>query len=70
MTFISSTLFEFTVEIYTEPAKVQDLYQTPILGSVLGVGLETLSLYLLNTGNSFGRILKPRFKPGNSVLVL
>ena len=55
MTFISSTLFEFTVEIYTEPASVQDLYQTPILGSLLGVGLENLSLYLLNTGNAMGR---------------
>ena len=53
--FISSTLFEFTVEIYTEPASVQDLYQTPILGSILGVGLENLSMYLLNTGNAFGR---------------
>ena len=52
---ISSTLFEFTVEIYTEPASVQDLYQTPVIGSFLGVGIETLSLYLLNTGNSFGK---------------
>jgi len=57
MTFISSTLFELTVEIYTEPASVQDLYQTPILGSLLGVGLENLSMYLLNTGNAMGRFL-------------
>lgn len=56
MTLISSTLFEFTVEIYTEPASIQDLYQTPILGSVLGLGFETLSLYLLNTGNLFGKV--------------
>ncbi|WP_164848377.1 DUF3943 domain-containing protein [Halobacteriovorax sp. HLS] len=56
MTMISSTLFEFTVEIYTEPASIQDLYQTPILGSVLGLGIETFSLYLLNTGNMFGRV--------------
>jgi hypothetical protein len=55
LTFISSTLFEFTVEIYTEPASIQDIYQTPILGSILGVGLENLSLYLLNTGNVVGR---------------
>lgn len=55
MTFISSTLFEFTVEIYTEPASVQDLYQTPVFGAFLGVGLEKLSMYLLNTGNAFGR---------------
>ncbi len=57
MAFLSSALFEFTVEIYTEPASVQDLYQTPVLGSMLGVGIETLSMYLLNTGNSFGRAI-------------
>lgn len=54
MAFISSTLFEFTVEIYTETASVQDLYQTPILGAVLGVGIEYTSLALLNSGNPFG----------------
>lgn len=57
MAFISSTLFEFTVEIYTEPASIQDLYQTPVIGSFLGVGLENLSLYLLNSGNAFGRTI-------------
>lgn len=57
MTFISSTLFELTIEIYTEPASVQDLYQTPIIGSILGIGLESMSLYLLNTGNVLGKVL-------------
>jgi hypothetical protein len=55
MTFISSTLFEMTVEIYTERSSVQDLFQTPVIGSILGLGLENLSFYLLNTGNTFGR---------------
>jgi hypothetical protein len=55
MTFISSTLFEMTVEIYTEKASVQDLFQTPVIGSILGLGLENLSFYLLNSGNTFGR---------------
>lgn len=63
LAFVSSTLFEFTVEIYTEPASVQDLYQTPILGSVLGVGLENISLYLLNTGNSFGKVIAHIINP-------
>lgn len=63
MSFISSTLFEFTVEIYTEPASIQDLYQTPILGSILGVGLETLSLYLINTGNALGKIIGHTINP-------
>ena len=57
MSIVSSTLFEFTVEIYTEPASVQDLYQTPILGAVFGVCLEQMSLYFLNTGNMAGRFL-------------
>lgn len=55
MTFISSALFETTVEVYTEPASVQDLYITPVYGTILGLGLENLSMYLLNTGNAFGR---------------
>lgn len=57
MSIISSTLFEFTVEIYTEPASIQDLYQTPILGAVFGVCLEEMSLYFLNTGNMAGRVI-------------
>lgn len=56
MTTISSSLFEFTVEILTEPASVQDLYQTPVLGTVLGLGIETLSMYLLNTGSTAGKV--------------
>ena len=63
MAFISSALFEFTIEIYTEPASIQDLYQTPVLGSLLGVGLENLSMYLLNTGNFFGRFLGHAINP-------
>ncbi len=55
MTLITSSLFEFTVEILTEPASVQDLYQTPVLGSVLGLGIESLSLYALNSGTTFGK---------------
>lgn len=63
MAFISSTLFEFTVEVYTEPASVQDLYQTPVIGSIVGLGLETLSMYLLNSGNVFGKFLGHALNP-------
>ena len=63
MSFISSSLFEFAIENYTEPASIQDLYQTPLLGSSLGLVFEHLSLYLLNTGNPFlkfcGHIINP-----------
>jgi hypothetical protein len=55
--FIQSTLFEFTTEIFTEPASIQDLYQTPVFGSVLGFFLERLSLNLLNTDNFFANLL-------------
>lgn len=57
MTFISSTLFEFLVEIYTEPASAQDLYQTPILGSLGGLIFENSSMYLLNSEYRVLRIL-------------
>lgn len=63
LAFLSSTLFEFLVEIYTEPASIQDLYQTPLLGSALGLMLEKISLTLLNTQSTplmiLGHILNP-----------
>lgn len=63
MTTISSTLFEFTIEIYTEPASIHDLYQTPILGSIGGFVIENISLYLLNSeysvGRFFGHLINP-----------
>ena len=63
MAFISSTLFEFTVEIYTEPASVQDLYQTPVLGSILGLGIENLSLWLLNSGHPIAKYIGHAINP-------
>lgn len=63
MTFIQSALFEFTIENYTEPASAQDLYQTPVLGSILGILLEEGSLKLLNSESStarfFGHLINP-----------
>ncbi|MBF0297481.1 MAG: DUF3943 domain-containing protein [Oligoflexia bacterium] len=63
LTAVQSALFEFTIEIYTEPASIQDMYQTPVLGSILGVVLEKVSLLLLNTDVSVlkvvGHILNP-----------
>lgn len=63
MAAISSTLFELTVEILTEPASVQDLYQTPVLGTVLGMGIEKFSLSLLNSGTTLGKILGHAINP-------
>lgn len=53
--FISSFAFEFTIETITERPSYQDLYQTPVFGTVLGVGVEKLSKYLLSTGTWIGR---------------
>ena len=63
LAFISSTLFEFTIEIYTEPASVQDIYQTPVLGSILGLGIENLSLWLLNTGHPIAKFIGHTINP-------
>lgn len=49
MTFIGSTIFEFFIETLTEPPSIQDLWQTPVLGTLLGITSERLSLLLLNT---------------------
>lgn len=43
--FISSAAFEFTIENLTERPSYQDLYQTPVFGSIVGMGAERLSLY-------------------------
>lgn len=63
LAFVASSMFEFLVEIYTEPASFQDLYQTPLLGSALGLMLEKLSFYFLNYNSPFftvlGHILNP-----------
>lgn len=61
--FISSFAFEFTIETVTERPSYQDLYQTPVFGTVLGVGVEKLSVYLHDTdtwiGDLIGYILNP-----------
>lgn len=61
--FLSSLAFEFTIETVTERPSYQDIYQTPVFGSILGVGVESLSNYLhsLNTwyGSALGYILNP-----------
>ena len=63
LAFVSSSLFELTIEIYTEPASILDFYQTPILGSLFGYWLENISLKLLNSKNRFyhvlGHVLNP-----------
>jgi hypothetical protein len=54
---VSSTAFEFTIETITEPPSYQDLYQTPILGSILGMGLESASLFFHSKGTWPARVV-------------
>jgi len=54
---VTQILFEFTVETITEPPSFQDIYQTPILGAVLGISLEYLSCKLLSTNYTAAHIL-------------
>lgn len=43
--FLSSLAFEFTIETATERPSYQDMYQTPVFGSIVGMGAENLSLW-------------------------
>lgn len=65
MTLIQSTVFEFLVETYTEPASAQDLYQTPLFGSLFGLMFEKSSLYLLNSEYMGLRILGHIINPAS-----
>jgi Domain of unknown function (DUF3943) len=61
--FLSSLAFEFTIETITERPSWQDIYQTPVFGTVVGMGSERLSRYLHSKGtwwgNTLGYILNP-----------
>ncbi len=60
---LSSLAFEFTIETITEKPSIQDIYQTPLFGAIVGVGFENLSKHLheLDTwyGHTLGYILNP-----------
>lgn len=62
-TAISSTAFEFTIETVTERPSYQDLYQTPVFGTTVGIGVEKLSRALHRTetwyGHALGYLLNP-----------
>jgi hypothetical protein len=61
--FLSSLAFEFTIETTTERPSYQDMYQTPVYGTVIGVGVEKLSLYFHKKdtwwGHGLGYVLNP-----------
>lgn len=62
-TVASSTLFEFAIETVTERPSFQDLYQTPVFGTIVGMGAERASRYFHSIGTipatTLGYILNP-----------
>ena len=55
--FLSQLLFEFTIETMTEKPSFQDMFQTPVLGAVVGIALEWLSNKLLSTNCAMAHLL-------------
>ena len=60
---VSVLLFEFSIEVATERPSWQDVYQTPVLGALLGMGLEDLSLACLRSPWMPVRVLGYMFNP-------
>lgn len=60
---VSVLLFEFTVETATERPSYQDIYQTPVLGAVVAMGMEELSMVLVESPHApvraLARVLNP-----------
>lgn len=61
--FVSSAAFEYTIETLTEPPSHQDVYQTPVYGSILGYYTESLSDYLHDSDYQFIRLFSYLFNP-------
>jgi hypothetical protein len=50
--FFCSCLYEFGTEAFAEPVSVQDFFVTPMVGSLLGIGLEGAWSHLRAKGES------------------
>lgn len=61
--FLSSLTFEFGVESLTEKPSFQDIYQTPVFGTIVGMGAERLSDYLHSIGTIPTTVLAYIFNP-------
>jgi hypothetical protein len=62
-TFLSSLAFELTIETVTERPSFQDIYQTPVYGTILGIGLEKLSQACHRTETALGHVCGYLFDP-------
>ena len=54
--FASSLAFEMAIETTTEKPSLQDIYQTPVYGTILGIGLEKVSQACHRTETALGHI--------------
>jgi hypothetical protein len=61
--FASSFAFEMAIESLTEQPSIQDIYQTPIYGTIVGIGLEKLSQACHHTETALGHICGYIFDP-------
>ena len=74
-TFVSSLAFEFAVETFTEKPSLQDIYQTPVYGTLAGMTLEKVSDGLLSSPSPafrfFGYVFNPfkLFSPAPTVVL-
>ncbi|WP_413581719.1 DUF3943 domain-containing protein [Bdellovibrio sp. HCB288] len=59
----SSLAFEFAIEPLTEVPSLQDIYLTPVLGTIVGVGFENLSFYFHSKKTWPNRLLGYIFNP-------
>lgn len=63
MTFASSSLFEFFIETATEKPSLNDIFITPVLGTLIGIYAERLSLDWINSNTAWkvflGHIINP-----------
>lgn len=54
--FASSLAFEMFIETVTERPSFQDIYQTPVYGTIVGIGLEKLSQACHKTETALGHV--------------
>ena len=62
-TFMSSLAFEFAVETYTERPSYQDIYQTPIYGTLVGMGADRIGNYFFSSDSKVVRAFGYLFNP-------
>ena len=61
--FVSSAAFEYMIETLTEPPSHQDVYQTPVYGTILGFYTESLSEYFYESDYQMVRFFSYVFNP-------